>query len=242
MFGKIFNQEDYNEDDEQLIDPEEVQAIEYERLMEIERKKHEAELKARRELEKKKKRQKRKSILSSKKLSIIIKNDADPNNSEQELVDEEIKQPKRQSKNLTALRALSEGASQGQEFTMDELEILKRRSASQPTPKRRLTPILTRRPVSRLDPLWQAHENEQLDRAKDALEQEWRDSQKRNSTASRKKINRESMISVMDDIVEEDNQADSRRISGDSHSYYERRQEYELPEPTVDDSNLKMIT
>ncbi|RCK63789.1 Serine/threonine-protein kinase GIN4 [Candida viswanathii] len=236
LCDKIFNQEDYNEDDEQLIDPEEVQAKEYERLMEIERKKHEAELKARRELEKKKKRQKRRSILSSRKLSIIIKNDADPNNSEQELVNEEIKQPKRQSKNLAALRALSEGAPQGQELTMEELENLKRRSASQPTPKRRLTPILTRRPVSRLDPLWQAHENEQLEKAKDALEQEWRDSHKRSSTASRKKANRESMISVMDDIVEEDNQADGKRVSRDS--YYEKQEEYELPEPTVDDSNL----
>ena len=94
---KIFNQEDYDEEDEQLVDLEEKEAKEYERLMELERKKHEAELKARR-LEKKKRRQKRRSILSSKKLSIIVKNDADPNNSEQELVDEGIKQPKRQSK------------------------------------------------------------------------------------------------------------------------------------------------
>ena len=220
-----------------MIDPEEIQAREYERLMEIERKKHEAELKARRELEKKKKRQKRRSILSSKKLSIIIKNDADPNNSEQELVDEKITQPKRQSKNLTALRALSEGTPQGQELTMEELEYLKKRSASQPAPKRRLTPILTRRPVSRLDPLWQEHETEELDKAKDALEQEWRDSQKRNSVASRKKANRESMISVMDDIVEEDNRGgDGRRVSRDSYSA--KKEDYELPEPTVDDSNL----
>lgn len=237
LCDKIFNQEDYDEDDEQLIDPEEIQAREYERLMEIERKKHEAELKARRELEKKKKRQKRRSILSSKKLSIIIKNDADPNNSEQELVDEKITQPKRQSKNLTALRALSEGTPQGQELTMEELEYLKKRSASQPAPKRRLTPILTRRPVSRLDPLWQEYETEELDKAKDALEQEWRDSQKRNSVASRKKANRESMISVMDDIVEEDNRGgDGRRVSRDSYSA--KKEDYELPEPTVDDSNL----
>ena len=187
MCDKIFNQEDYDEEDEQLVDPEEKEAKEYERLMELERKKHEAELKARRELEKKKRRQKRRSILSSKKLSIIVKNDADPNNSEQELVDEGIKQPKRQSKNLTALRALSEGNHASEELTLEDVENLKRRSASQPVPKRRQTPVLTRRPVSRLDPLWQAHENEQLDRAKDALEQEWRDSQKRSSTVGRKK-------------------------------------------------------
>ena len=54
LCDKIFNQEDYDEEDEQLVDPEEKEAKEYERLMELERKKHEAELKARRELEKKK--------------------------------------------------------------------------------------------------------------------------------------------------------------------------------------------
>lgn len=236
LCDKIFNQEDYDEEDEQLVDPEEKEAKEYERLMELERKKHEAELKARRELEKKKRRQKRRSILSSKKLSIIVKNDADPNNSEQELVDEGIKQPKRQSKNLTALRALSEGNHASEELTLEDVENLKRRSASQPVPKRRQTPVLTRRPVSRLDPLWQAHENEQLDRAKDALEQEWRDSQKRSSTVSRKKVNRESMISVMDDIVEEDQGRVNRRST--RNTYYERERDYELPEPTVEDSNL----
>ncbi|KAL6449502.1 GIN4 Serine/threonine-protein kinase GIN4 [Candida maltosa Xu316] len=238
LCDKIFNQEDYNEEDEQLIDPEEKEAKEYERLMEIERKKHEAEMKARKELEKKKKRQKRRSILSSRKLSIIVKNDADPNNSEQELVTEQITQPKRQSKNLAALRALSEGGGNkpvSEELTMEELENLKKRSASQPEPRRRSTPILTRRPVSRLDPLWQAHENEELERAKDALEQEWRDSQKRNSVASRKKANRESMISVMDDILEE-NHDGARRRSRDT--YREKDKDFELPEPNVDDSNL----
>ncbi|CAI5756869.1 unnamed protein product [Candida verbasci] len=232
LCDKIFNQEDYDEEDEQLIDEEEKEAREYERLMEIERKKHEAELKARKELEKKKKRQKRRSILSSKKLSIIVKNDSDPNNSEQEMITDNLEQPKRQSKNFNTLRALSEGNRQD-ELTMEEVENLKRRSVSQPTPKRRQTPILTRRPISRLDPLWQAHENEQIERAKDALEQEWRDDQKsKRDSAVRKKINRESMISVMDEIEEEDN----KRLSKDS--YYDKSKDYELPEPTVDNSNL----
>ena len=45
------------------------------------------------------------------------------------------------------------------------------------------------------------------------------------------------MISVMDDIVEEDNRGgDGRRVSRDSYSA--KKEDYELPEPTVDDSNL----
>ncbi|KAI5951604.1 GIN4 [Candida jiufengensis] len=235
LCDKIFNQEDYNENDEQLIDPEELEAKEYERLMEIERKKHEAELKARKELEKKKKRQKRRSILSNKKLSIVVKDDDPNNNSEQDMTldKDEIKQPKRQSKNLSALRALSEGeGAKHSELTMEDVEELKRRSASQPTPKRKQTPILTRRPVSRLDPLWQAHHNEQLERAQEALENEWKDNK---DSTTRKKINRESMVSVMDDIVEENNEL-KKRMSRDS--YYDKDRDYELPEPNVEESNL----
>ena len=242
LCDKIFNQEDYNEDEENLVDPEELEAREYERLMEIERRKHEAELKARKELEKKKKRQNRRSLLSSKKLSIIVKDDNDPNNSEQDLIQTElgIKQPKRQSKHMGALRALSEGdGAQSDELTVEDMERLKRRSASQPVPKRKQTPILTRRPVSRLDPLWQAHHNEEIEKAQDALEQEWRESKKKEEIQKRKKINRESMISVMDDILEEDNAAENkleRRTTRDT--YYEKDVDYELPEPNVEHSNL----
>ncbi|KAI5964587.1 GIN4 [Candida pseudojiufengensis] len=235
LCDKIFNQEEYNEDDEQLVDPEELEAREYERLMEIERKKHEAELKARKELEKKKKRQKRRSILSNRKLSIIVKDDDPNNNSEQDmdLNKNEIKQPKRQSKNVNTLRALSEGdGGRNAELTIEELEDLKRRSASQPIPKRKQTPILTRRPVSRLDPLWQAHHNEQIDRAQEALENEWKDNK---DSTTRKKVNRESMVSVMDDIIEEGNGL-KKRMSRDS--YYEKDRDYELPEPNVENSNL----
>lgn len=218
LCDKIFNEEEYDEDDENLVDLEEKEAREYERLMEIERKKHEAELKARRELEKRKKRQLRRSLLSSRKLSILVKQDTtspdEPNNCEVEIVDKEIIQHRRQSKNISALRSLSEGnpKENRQEFDLEEIENLKTRSATQPT-HRRTTPVLTkRRPVSKLDPLWQAYENEELEKAKDALEAEWRSAQlqkqeqqrqhKRQSQATivRKKINRESMISVMDDI------------------------------------------
>ncbi|KAG5417513.1 GIN4 [Candida metapsilosis] len=240
LCDKIFNQEDYNEQDEELVDQEELEAREYERLMEIERKKHEAELKARRELEKKKRRSKRKSLLSSRKLSFIIREDNPSGDSHMETIDEqEITQPKRQSKHLGALRALSEGQAKSDELTMDDVEQLKRRSVSQPVRRRTLTPILTRRPVSRLDPLWQAHHNEQIERAQDALEREWRDNQKkdRDSKMSKKKINRESMVSVMDDIAEDDGGVlDKRRPSKDS--YYDENQDFELPEPDVVDSNL----
>ena len=50
------------------------------------------------------------------------------------------------------------------------------------------------------------------------------------------KVNRESMISVMDDIVEEDQGRVNRRST--RNTYYERERDYELPEPTVEDSNL----
>ncbi|KAI5969969.1 GIN4 [Candida margitis] len=244
LCDKIFNQEDYDKDDEELADPEELEAKEYERLMEIERKKHEAELRARKELEKKKRRSKRRSLLSSRKLSIIVKEDEEePQDSHMETINEqEITQPKRQSKHLGALRALSEGQAQSDELTMQDVEQLKRRSASQPVKKRTQTPILTRRPVSRLDPLWQAHHNEQIERAQDALENEWKGGNKKKDedakSKSKKKINRESMVSVMDDIVEDDDghHSDKRRPSKDS--YYDENEDFELPEPDVVDSNL----
>lgn len=44
------------------------------------------------------------------------------------------------------------------------------------------------------------------------------------------------MISVMDDIVEEDQGRVNRRST--RNTYYERERDYELPEPTVEDSNL----
>ncbi|CAK9435488.1 uncharacterized protein LODBEIA_P02150 [Lodderomyces beijingensis] len=246
LCDKIFNQEEYNEDDEQLIDPEEIEAREYERLMEIERRKHEAELKARKELEKKKKRQSRRSILSSKKLSILIRSDEDPNNSEQELNKlSELKQPKkRQSKNMSALRALSEGdgVPTSRELTLEEVENLKRRSASQPVPTRRQTPILTRRPVSKLDPLWQAHHNAKIERAHDALEREWHDSKRgaHDKANDKAKVNRQSVVSIMDDIAEEEVVPSTnklkKRVTRDS--YYETKCDYELPEPDLDDPSL----
>ncbi|KAG2736260.1 hypothetical protein G9P44_000350 [Scheffersomyces stipitis] len=230
LCDKIFNQEEYNPEDELLIDEEEKQAKEYERLMEIERKKHEAELKARKELEKKRKRQKRKSLLSSKKLSILIRDDNAANNSEIDIVDNssDIRPTKRQSKNLSALRSLSEGANEdSDDLTYKELEELKRRSVTQPTQRRKQTPILTRRPVSRLDPLWQAYENDELDRAQSTLEAEWRESNLKKSASKKNresmvhKNRRESVISVIED---------SRK--------WEQKQEFELPEPDKDTTDL----
>lgn len=235
LCDKIFNQEQYDEEDEKLIDEEEKQAKEYERLMEIERKKHEAEMRARKELAKQRKRQKRKSLLSSKKLSILVKDDG--NNSEQDITatgSDELSQPKRQSRNQ-AMRSISEGYGKDvEELTTEDLEKLKRRSVTQPTPRRRNAPILTRRPVSRLDPLWTAYENEEIERAQDALEAEYRDA----DLKTKKKINRESMVSVMDNkevhnIVDNDSGAEDNEKSTKKNS-----QEYELPEPDMERTDL----
>lgn len=224
LCDKIFNQEEYDKDDEMLIDDEEKRAKEYEKLMEIERKKHEAELKARKELAKQKKRQLRRSILSTKKLSIIVTEDKGANNSEAEvsLDAPEILQPKRGSKGL---RAISEGGAveNSDDLTTADLDLIKRRSATQPVPRRRLTPILSRRPVSRLDPLWTAFENEEINRAQDALQAEYNDMEKQ-----RKKANRESMISVgyQDDI-----ERLSKNSDYDSHHF-------ELPEHELEGVDL----
>lgn len=229
LCDKIFNQEQYDEDDENLVDEDEKNAREYERLMEIERKKHEAELRARKELEKKRMRQKRRSLMSSKKLSVLVKDDGG-NNSEQDItVTNEILQPKRQSK---AMRSISEGHNKD-DLTSEELENLKRRSVTQPEARRRQTPVLKRRPVSRLDPLWTAYENEELNRAKDALDAELRETKT-------KKKNRESMVHR--DALKDHEQPvipvvdDDKRYSRDS--YYDRDSKYELPEPAVEDSDL----
>ncbi|KAF3985263.1 hypothetical protein FT663_00418 [Candidozyma haemuli var. vulneris] len=198
LCDKIFNQEDYNVDDEKLEDEEEKRAREYEKLMEIERKKHEAELKARKELAKQKKRSKRRSLLaSSKRLSITVTED---NKKDSEVIPDggHISQPKRQSKIVGNLRSISEGAKNDQEddLTQADVETLKKRSVTQPNPRRRLTPILTRRPVSRLDPLWTAQDIE------DAVQ----DSGNKGTEKARKKVNRESMVSV-------GNADDTRRLS-----------------------------
>ncbi|WEJ94911.1 serine/threonine-protein kinase gin4 [Yamadazyma tenuis] len=231
LCDKIFNQEDYNEDEENLVDEEEKEAREYERLMEIERKKHEAELKARKELAKQRKRQKRKSLLSSKKLSIFIKDDA--NNSEMEVQvandnASELTQPKRKSKLVQSngLRSISEGAGKEKitdELTAEDLENIKRRSVTQPIPRQRKHPILTRRPVSRLDPLWTAYENEELDRAKEALDAEYKDSKGTKSKKKTKSHSRESMISVVND---------------DSFSKKRLSKQYQLPEVNMERSDL----
>ena len=98
-------------------------------------------------------------MLSSRKLSILVKDDA--NNSEQDITvtdSDALSQPKRQSRNQ-AMRSISEGhGKESDDLTKEDLENLKRRSVTQPTPRRRKTPVLTRRPVSRLDPLWTAYE------------------------------------------------------------------------------------
>lgn len=227
LCDKIFNQEDYNAEDEMLIDEEEKKAKEYERLMEIERKKHEAELKARRELAKQQKREKRRSLFSSKKLHITVIEDGEQNNSESDInADGKIAQPKRQSKNANGLRSISETAgAKNDELTPADLEVIKRRSATQPAQsRRRLTPILSRRPVSRLDPLWVAHENKEITRAQDALQAEFNDIEKQ-----RKKANRESMISV--GAYDEDD-----RLS--KNSDYDGGRHYELPEHETEDVDL----
>ena len=232
LCDKIFNQELYDEDDENLVDEEEKKSREFERLMEIERKKHEAELKARKELEKKRTRQKRRSLMSSRKLSVLVKDDGG-NNSEQDITVDgnEILQPKRQSKN--PLRSISEGNKDKDDLTSEELENLKKRSVTQPVARRNRTPVLKRRPVSRLDPLWTAYENEEVTRAKDALDSELKESRTTRKKSNRESMvhydkskNRESVISVIDDM----------RYSRDS--YYDRDSRYELPEPAVDDSAL----
>lgn len=192
LCDKIFNHQEYDEDEEKLEDDEERKAREYEKLMENERKKRDAELRARRELAKQKKRSKRRSLWSTKKLNITVHEDTEgaENNSDNEgKSEQELVQPKRTSKQIN-MRSISEGAAEA-DLTKDELETIKRRSVTQPQPKRRLTPILTRRPVSRLDPLWIAFDNEKISRAQDALEEETEDFAKQ-----RKKANRESMVSV----------------------------------------------
>lgn len=223
LCDKIFNQETYDEDDENLIDEEERQAREYERLMEIERKKHEAEIKARKELDKQRRRLKRKSLMSSKKLAILIKDDS--NNSEQDITSEPLSQPKRGT-----LRSISEGGAvtKSDDLTAEELEKIKKRSVTQPTPRARKNPVLTRRPVSRLDPLWIAHENDELNRAQEALEAEYRDA----DLKTKKKINRESMVSVMDGYGNGTERRPSR------NSYYAREEDYELPEHQLEATDL----
>lgn len=232
LCDKIFNQEQYDEEDEKLIDEEEKQAKEYERLMEIERKKHEAELRARKELAKQRKREKRKSLLSSKKLSILVKDDA--NNSEQDITvtdSDALSQPKRQSRNQ-AMRSISEGhAKENDDLTKEDLENLKRRSVTQPTPRRRKTPVLTRRPVSRLDPLWTAYENEEIERAQDALEAEYRDA----DFKTKKKINRESMVSVMDVNKDDEGYVDEDQNEATATA---NSPSYELPAPDMERSDL----
>lgn len=259
LCDKIFNQEEYNREDEQLMDEDEKEAREYEKLMEIERKKHEAELKARRELKKLKTRQKRKSLLSSRKLSIMVK---ESQNSDIEEENEDvsndnitttIEQPKRLSLAKQNDRALSTGVVEepnGDSLTRDEIEGFKRRSVTAPNPQRRSTPTLTRRPVSRLDPLWTAFENEKIEKErlekaeKEKLEvRRRRQEAQRESQLQKSKKNRESMISVMveDDMLNEARAAalgidsdDEDRISRDS--YYNGK--YELPEPKVENLNL----
>lgn len=229
LCDKIFNQEDYNEEDEKLEDEEEKKAKEYEKLMEAERKKHEAELKARRELAKQKKRLKRKSLLSSsKKMSITVTDDGNGKTDEVDpLRDDKLLQPKRQSKNQNALRSISEGGNgegNAEELTSKDVENIKRRSVTQPTPRRRLTPILTRRPVSRLDPLWIAHENKEMTRAQEALNDEIRDFEKQ-----KRRANRESMVSVGNDD-------DVKRLS--KNSDYDATNDFHLPEHEAESGDL----
>ncbi|CCE87079.1 Piso0_005616 [Millerozyma farinosa CBS 7064] len=217
LCDKIFNQEDYDEADEQLIDDEEKEAREYERLMEQERRKHEAELRARKELTKQRKRQKRKSLFSSKKLAILIKEDG--NNSDLEQTNDEshkeISQSKRRSKDL---RTVSESDAHKDELTREDVERLKTRSVTQPT--RRHKPNLSRRPVSRLDPLWAEYENEKLDRAQDVLEDEY------NQYSSAGKENkRDSIISINDHITKP------------KEAHTRKSDEYDLPEPDLENAS-----
>ncbi|KAF7583056.1 Protein kinase domain family protein [Clavispora lusitaniae] len=209
LCDKIFNQEAYDRDDELLVDDEEKKAREYEKLMEIERKKHEAELKARRELAKQKRRSKRRSLLSSRKLHIsVTEDDTKPAEAE----GGELTQPKRRSQ----LRSISE-TPHNDDLTPADVANIKRRSATQPVPQRRPTPVLSRRPMSRLDPLWTAFENEKLTRAQDAFQDEFADTRKK----------RESMVSVKD--------ANADRLS--KNSEYESTQ-YVLPEHESQDIDL----
>lgn len=248
LCDKIFNQEEYDEDDENLVDEEEKQAREYEKLMEIERKKHEAEIRARKELAKQKKRLKRKSLMSSKKLSFIIKND-EANNSDLAQDSEVIDQPKRGSKH----RSASEGHAGidiiglNDELTADDVENLKRRTMSQPEPRQRRNPVLTRRPVSRLDPLWTAYENEELTRAQDALEAEYKDSKQSSKSKEKlkKKANRESMVSVFDQEVSDGEGVErngTTKIYGNKGKNLSRNDfedaDYELPDLDLKDSKL----
>lgn len=215
LCDKIFNQEDYNEEDERLEDEEEKKAKEYEKLMEAERKKHEAELKARRELAKQNRRLKRKSLLSSsKRMSVTVTDDKNGRTSEI-AGDDRLLQPKRQSRQSQQLRAISEGNGEEDRLTAADVENIKRRSVTQPAPRRRMTPVLTRRPVSRLDPLWIAHENKELTRAQEALEDEIKDFEKQ-----KRKANRESMVSVA-------NEDDVRRLL--KNSDYDN-EGFQLPE------------
>ena len=230
LCDKIFNQEAYDEDDEKLIDEEEKRARDYEKLMELERKKHEAELKARKELAKHQRRQLRRSLFSSsKKLHISVTDDKLENGQEAAFADSDVlpgkRSSQRQAKVSQALRALSEGANENDELTQADVEQIKQRSVTQPIPQRRTTPVLTRRPVSRLDPLWIAHENKQVTRAQDALEAEFQDAR------LRKQNNRESMVS----FSHADAPNDARRLSKDSG--YDASA-FELPEHEAEDVNL----
>lgn len=236
LCDKIFSQEQYDESDEKLIDEEEIRAREYERLMEIERKKHEAELLARKELEKKRKREKRRSLMSSKKLSIIIKEDESINNSEAETSSDKIAQPKRQSK----LRAISE-TNNSNNLTREELENLKRRSVTAPQAISRPNPILTRRPISRLDPLWTAQKSQQntptqemIDTMNGSKKPEFQNT--KNAGNSNIESKPEANINFIKNQNREsfmtDNQSLNKRMSKDS---YHPIEEYELPEPDVVD-------
>lgn len=243
LCDKIFNHESYNEEDEKLIDEEEKKAREYEALMEIERKKHEAEFRARRELAKQKKRQSRRSILSLRKLHIIVTEDgssdnvagdAEVRNSDDDdgaTAGKKISQPKRGSK-LMQGRSVSETANQdSNDLTAADLELLKRRSATQPIPRRRQTPVLARRPVSRLDPLWIAFENKEITRAHDALTEEYADLERERA---RKQLNRELMVSVIDM---------NAQFGDDDNGVHDRNNDqigngYELPVHVSDDVNL----
>ncbi|OBA22951.1 Pkinase-domain-containing protein [Metschnikowia bicuspidata var. bicuspidata NRRL YB-4993] len=229
LCDKIFNHEAYDEEDEKLIDEEEKKAKEYEKLMELERKKHEAELKARKELAKQQKRQKRRSLFSSsKKLHITVTEDGlgqeeAPAGASDVLPGKRNSQQQKQAKYNQALRALSEGVGgNDDELKKSDLDAIKKRSVTQPIPRRRQTPVLSRRPVSRLDPLWLAHENEKLTRAQDALKAEFQDMENK-----RKNRNRESMVSF--------------GYKDDKHQYpkdsdYDNA--FELPEHKNEDADL----
>lgn len=229
LCDKIFNHELYDQSDEKLEDAEDKRAREYEQLMEAERRKHEAELRARRELARQKRRRSRRLLLLLRKLHITVTEDGPGKEGEKGKSSTDnaeagaagntdeggagalanspttntspLVQPKRQSRG-SALRAISEG---GAELTHADLEVIKRRLATQPV--RRRTPILSRRPVSRLDPLWAASGTEALDRAQDAFNEEF----------ELRRRKRESMISV----------TEGQRLSKDSE--YEA-QLFRLPE------------